>query len=82
VIDVDPVIASAFRLKLLIFTQDHEQNCSTLTVRIVGSSQALAFMLLSSRNQFCPLGTTSRWANQSVIGNGLKQIKAEMGGDG
>jgi len=34
---VDPIVADALN-KLLILYADHEQNCSTLTVRIVGSS--------------------------------------------
>src|SRR5690606_2587384 len=37
--DVDPVVADALD-KLLILHADHEQNCSTSTVRIVGSSKA------------------------------------------
>ncbi len=36
--DVDPVLARALDL-LLILHADHEQNCSTSTVRMVGSSQ-------------------------------------------
>ncbi|WP_084078922.1 citrate synthase [Demequina sp. NBRC 110057] len=38
-LDVDPVMRKALDL-LLILHADHEQNCSTSTVRIVGSSQA------------------------------------------
>lgn len=37
--DVDPTIVNALD-KLLILHADHEQNCSTSTVRLVGSSQA------------------------------------------
>ena len=37
--EVDPVVADALD-KLLILHADHEQNCSTSTVRIVGSSKA------------------------------------------
>ena len=36
--EVDPVLAQALDL-LLILHADHEQNCSTSTVRMVGSSQ-------------------------------------------
>lgn len=36
---VDPVVSKALN-KLLILHADHEQNCSTSTVRLVGSSQA------------------------------------------
>ena len=35
---VDPVIVDALN-KLLILHADHEQNCSTSTVRIVGSAK-------------------------------------------
>ncbi|MFP7695715.1 citrate synthase [Trueperella sp. LYQ143] len=37
--DVDPTIVNALD-KLLILHADHEQNCSTSTVRLVGSSRA------------------------------------------
>ncbi len=37
--DVDPTIVNALD-KLLLLHADHEQNCSTSTVRLVGSSQA------------------------------------------
>ncbi len=37
--DVDPVLVDALN-KLLILHADHEQNCSTSTVRMVGSSMA------------------------------------------
>lgn len=42
--EVDPVVAAALD-KLLILHADHEQNCSTSTVRIVGSSQASLWWL-------------------------------------
>ncbi|MBN9293019.1 MAG: citrate synthase [Flavobacteriia bacterium] len=63
--DVDPVISSALN-KLLILHADHEQNCSTSTVRIVGSSQANLYASISA-------GITALWgplhggANQAVI---------------
>ncbi len=38
-LDVDPVVRKALDL-LLILHADHEQNCSTSTVRMVGSSRA------------------------------------------
>lgn len=75
--DVDPVVASALD-KLLILHADHEQNCSTSTVRIVGSSQASIYASISA-------GINALWgplhggANQSVIGM-LEAIKAD-GGD-
>jgi len=74
---VDPVIASALE-KLLILHADHEQNCSTSTVRIVGSSQASLASSISA-------GISALWgplhggANQAVI-EMLESIKAD-GGD-
>jgi citrate synthase len=71
------VIASALD-KLLILHADHEQNCSTSTVRIVGSSQASIYASISA-------GINALWgplhggANQSVI-EMLEAIKAD-GGD-
>jgi citrate synthase len=62
---VDPVIASALD-KLLILHADHEQNCSTSTVRIVGSSKASIYSSISA-------GINALWgplhggANQEVI---------------
>jgi citrate synthase len=62
---VDPVIAKALDL-LLILHIDHEQNCSTSTVRLVGSSQAHLFASISA-------GISALWgplhggANQKVL---------------
>jgi len=62
---VDPVIASALD-KLLILHADHEQNCSTSTVRMVGSSKASIYSSISA-------GINALWgplhggANQEVI---------------
>ena len=62
---VDPVISRALDL-LLILHADHEQNCSTSTVRIVGSSKANLFASISA-------GVNALWgplhggANQAVI---------------
>ncbi|GAA4112918.1 citrate synthase [Aquimarina addita] len=64
--------------KLLILHADHEQNCSTSTVRIVGSSHAGLFASISA-------GISALWgplhggANQAVI-EMLEAIKAD-GGD-
>lgn len=64
--------------KLLILHGDHEQNCSTSTVRIVGSSHAGLFISISA-------GIAALWgplhggANQAVI-EMLEAIKAD-GGD-
>lgn len=63
--EVNPVIVSAMN-KLLILHADHEQNCSTSTVRIVGSSQANLYATISA-------GISALWgplhggANQAVI---------------
>ena len=45
--EVDPVLADALNL-LLILHADHEQNCSTSTVRLVGSSRANLFASISA----------------------------------
>ena len=74
---VDPVVAKALN-KLLILHADHEQNCSTSTVRLVGSSQANIYTSISA-------GIGALWgplhggANQEVI-EMLEAIKAD-GGD-
>ncbi len=44
---VDPVAAKALNL-LLVLHADHEQNCSTATVRLVGSSNANLFVSISA----------------------------------
>lgn len=44
--EVDPVVEKALDL-LLILHADHEQNCSTSTVRMVGSSRANVFAAIS-----------------------------------
>jgi citrate synthase len=63
--EVDPVVARALD-QLLILHADHEQNCSTSTVRIVGSSKASIYSAISA-------GINALWgplhggANQEVI---------------
>ncbi|MCE2894691.1 MAG: citrate synthase [Flammeovirgaceae bacterium] len=75
--EVDPIVASALD-KLLILHADHEQNCSTSTVRIVGSSKASIYSSISA-------GINALWgplhggANQEVILM-LEAIKKD-GGD-
>lgn len=75
--EIDPVVVSAMN-KLLILHADHEQNCSTSTVRIVGSSDANIYASISA-------GISALWgplhggANQAVI-EMLEKIKAD-GGD-
>jgi len=46
-LDIDPTVRHALDL-LLILHADHEQNCSTSTVRIVGSSQANIYASVSA----------------------------------
>jgi len=75
--DPDPAIARVID-QLLILHADHEQNCSTSTVRVVGSSRANLFASISA-------GIGALWgplhggANQQVI-EMLDRIDAE-GGD-
>jgi citrate synthase len=75
--EVDPIVADALD-KLLILHADHEQNCSTATVRIVGSSQASLYSSVSA-------GINALWgplhggANQAVI-EMLESIRSD-GGD-
>ena len=74
---VDSLIARALE-KILILHADHEQNCSTSTVRIVGSSQANIYASVSAG--ICALwGPLHGGANQAVI-EMLAQIEKE-GGD-
>ena len=62
---VEPVMADALRL-LLVLHADHEENCSTATVRMVGSSQSNLFISIAG-------GIAALWgqlhggANQKVI---------------
>jgi citrate synthase I (hexameric type) len=73
----DPVVASSLRTLLLLHA-DHEQNCSTSTVRLVGSSHANLFASVSA-------GISALWgplhggANQEVL-EMLRAIAAD-GGD-
>ncbi len=63
--ELDPVVTDALN-KLLILHADHEQNCSTSTVRIVGSSKANLYSSIAA-------GVSALWgplhggANQAVI---------------
>jgi citrate synthase len=73
----DPELVKALNV-LFILHADHEQNCSTSTVRLVGSSQANLYAAISA-------GVSALWgplhggANQAVI-NMLDEIRDE-GGD-
>jgi citrate synthase len=63
--EVHPVLENALNV-LLILHADHEQNCSTSTMRMVGSSGANLFASLSAA--ICGLwGPKHGGANQSVI---------------
>ncbi|MDH3726995.1 MAG: citrate (Si)-synthase, partial [Myxococcales bacterium] len=62
----DPELVRALDV-LLILHADHEQNCSTSTVRLVGSSQASLYGAISAG--ICALwGPLHGGANQAVIG--------------
>jgi citrate synthase len=75
--ELDPEVARALRI-LLILHADHEQNCSTSTVRMVGSSHANMYASISA-------GIAALWgplhggANQQVL-EMLEAIRVD-GGD-
>ena len=75
----DPIVVDALD-KLLILHADHEQNCSTSTVRMVGSSQANTYASVAA-------GVAALWgplhggANQQVI-EMLEIIKSDGGNVG
>jgi citrate synthase len=74
---VDPAVAKALDT-LFILHADHEQNCSTSTVRLVGSSQANLFASISAGIHALS-GPLHGGANQNVL-EMLEQIRAD-GGD-
>ncbi len=73
----DPEVTKALNI-LLILHADHEQNCSTSSVRMVGSSKANLYASISA-------GVDALWgplhggANQAVI-EMLQEIQADGGG--
>ena len=73
---INPIIVSALN-KLLILHADHEQNCSTSTVRLVGSANASLYGSVSA-------GINALWgplhggANQEVV-EMLEAIEADGG---
>jgi len=75
-LNLDPEVVKALN-KILILHADHEQNCSTSTVRMVGSSKASLYSSVSA-------GINALWgplhggANQEVI-EMLEAIKADGG---
>jgi len=74
--EVDPEVVKVMNL-LLILHADHEQNCSTSTVRLVGSSKANLFASISAG--ICALwGPLHGGANMEVI-EMLKKIHADGG---
>ncbi|MFN8157329.1 MAG: citrate synthase [Candidatus Nanopelagicales bacterium] len=74
---VDPVISRALDL-LLILHADHEQNCSTSTVRLVGSSHANLFASVSAGINAL-FGPLHGGANQAVL-EMLEKIHRSGGG--
>ncbi|MDD5218030.1 MAG: citrate/2-methylcitrate synthase, partial [Candidatus Omnitrophica bacterium] len=75
--EIDSVAVRALEM-ILILHADHEQNCSTSTVRVAGSSQANLYASISAG--ICALwGYSHGGANQAVI-EMLNRIK-EDGGD-
>jgi len=75
--DLDPIMVKALD-QLLILHADHEQNCSSSTVRLVGSSQANLFASVSAGINAL-FGPLHGGANQGVL-DMLQKIKSE-GGD-
>ncbi|SCL22029.1 citrate synthase [Micromonospora pallida] len=75
--DVDPVMARVLDM-LFILHADHEQNCSTSTVRLVGSSNANLFASVSAGVNAL-FGPLHGGANQAVL-EMLQRIQAD-GGD-
>ena len=74
---IDPIAAKAIDL-LLILHADHEQNCSTSTVRLVGSSMCNLFASVSA-GIYALWGPLHGGANQAVIE--MLQMIYEDGGN-
>jgi len=75
--EIDEDIVKALN-QILILHADHEQNCSTSTVRLVGSSQANVFAVVSAG--ICALwGPLHGGANESVL-DMLDEIQRDGGG--
>lgn len=75
--EVDPVVARVLDM-LFVLHADHEQNCSTSTVRLVGSSNANLFASVSAGVNAL-FGPLHGGANQAVL-EMLEKIEAD-GGD-
>ncbi|KXB55201.1 citrate (Si)-synthase [Corynebacterium sp. HMSC077D10] len=76
--EVDPVVSKALD-KLLILHADHEQNCSTSTVRMIGSAQANMFVSIAGGINALS-GPLHGGANQAVL-EMLEDIQKNNGGD-
>ena len=74
---VDPVVSRTLNMLLLLHA-DHEQNCSTSTVRLVGSSHANLFASISAGINAL-FGPLHGGANQAVL-EMLEQIHMSGGG--
>ena len=75
--EIDPIAAKALDL-LLILHADHEQNCSTSTVRLVGSSMCNLFASVSA-GIYALWGPLHGGANQAVVE--MLQMIHEDGGN-
>ena len=75
--EVDPVVSRTLNMLLLLHA-DHEQNCSTSTVRLVGSSHANLFASISAGINAL-FGPLHGGANQAVL-EMLEQIHMSGGG--
>jgi citrate synthase len=75
--EVNPVLSKALN-QLLLLHADHEQNCSTSTVRMVGSSHANLFASVSAGINAL-FGPLHGGANQAVM-EMLQNIQAQGGG--
>lgn len=74
--EIDPLLVRAMN-QLLILHADHDQNCSTSTVRLVGSSGANLYASIAAG--ICALwGPLHGGANQAVI-EMLERIRADGG---
>jgi citrate synthase len=76
--DVDPEVVRALDM-LFVLHADHEQNCSTSTVRLVGSSEANLFASISAGINAL-FGPLHGGANQSVL-EMLDRIRTHGQGD-
>jgi citrate synthase len=75
---LDPLLARALDM-LFVLHADHEQNCSTSTVRLVGSSEANLFASISAGINAL-FGPLHGGANQAVL-EMLEKIRSDGGGD-